>query len=59
MLLDGLSQAKISSVSSVSPLQMTPEASPVSDTDWKKCVIYREDKNEKLLFAQLIQRNRM
>ena len=34
----------------VSPLPMTPEASPVLETDWKKCVICLEDKDEKLVF---------
>ncbi len=28
---------------------MIPEASPVLETDWKKCVICQEDKDEKLV----------
>ena len=33
----------------VSPLQVTPESSPDLETDWTKCVICMEDKNEKLV----------
>ena len=29
--------------------QMTSEASPVMDTDWGKCALCQEDKNEKLV----------
>ena len=32
----------------VSPLQLTPEASIVG-TDWEKCVLCQEDKNDKLV----------
>ena len=42
----------------VSPLQM-PEASPVLETDWKKCVICQVDKNEKLVCPADSKKNKM
>ena len=41
--------SSISKLKLVSPLQLTPEASPIVETDWEKCVLCQEDKNEKLV----------